>query len=291
MALLEVGAGKPYLLIQNALTAAGNGDHVRVDAPAAGFNYPEDLTIVNKRITLAGVGTTLLAPRIGITGTGGAAPALQVSGSGGVFLRNFRFSNVGAAAGIYIVELNVAEDWISGCLIDGDGNKDCLQAQFGDNCLLANGRNGVRPSCPGQTLSMHFTAVNHTAIGFSANTALGEFVGCLGYNCAGGAFHNGAFYLYSLNCVSDDLTASRIPQSSVLMTLAEIAFVNYALGDYRLLDTSAAFFQGMSQQALDFLGNRRVRDSGREPRVYAGAHDPWPATPTYLTGGSSIRVL
>jgi hypothetical protein len=290
MALLEVGAGKPYLLIQNALTAAGNGDHVRVDAPAAGFDYPEDLTVVNNRITLAGVGATLLAPRIGIVGTGAGNPALKVSGTGGVFLRNFRFSNVGATAGIFIVELNVAEDWISGCLIDGDGNKDCLQAQFGDNCLLANGRNGVTPSCPGQNLFLHFTAVNHTLIGIKGNANLGEFVGGLAYNCAGGGFVNGLAQ-YCLNCASDDITCNGLPQSSPLMPLADIAFVNYALGDFRLLPTSAAYFPGMSQQALDFLGNRRVRDSGREPRVYAGAHDPWPTTPTYLTGGSSIRVL
>ncbi len=148
--LFDVGAGYVYSTIQNAVNSSVDGGHVRVNPGAGGAtSYAEAVLINNKRIRLFG---GVANQGITIAGAGGgAAPALQVTGTGGVNVENFNFTNVGSAA-TYVVELNVDEDWISRCVIDGGGTARCAELQWGDHLLLKNGTVGVVASCAGSIL-------------------------------------------------------------------------------------------------------------------------------------------
>jgi hypothetical protein len=286
--LLEVGDGKPYSTAQAAINAGIDGVSVRLnEVLATGNAYPEAILVNNKRVRLFGkLGAVGAGPLISVTGAGGgASPALQVTGTGGVQVENLNFSNVGSAA-TYVVELNVAEDWITRCIIDGGGTARCLQAQFGDTVLLKNGTHGNTPSCPGQVLLANFTCVNMTTWGIGGNAVSGTFQNCLAYNCNAQGFTN-ALFQYCCTNFSDDVTAPG-PDSTSFMALADIGFVNYAGGDFRLLTTSLAYSPGIPPNRLDLLGNRRMR-RGPNNRIYGGCYEPFPAAPVFLTGGSSIR--
>ena len=285
MSLIEVGTGYPYASIQAAINAAPSGGNVRVNAGGAGNTYAEAVLINNKRIHLYG---GLDDQGVTIAGAGGgAAPALQVTGTGGVFLENFRFSNAGSAA-TYVVELNVAEDWASRCIIDGGGVARCIQGQFTDHLLLYNGTHGLVPSCPGQVFTIHCTCVDMSVQGIQGNANNLEAVACLGYNCNALAFVNGLTQFCAWN-FADDLTAPG-PLSRINMTLADIGFLNYAGGDYRLDINSQAYVQGISIMPVDIRAKRRLR-AGFAPRIYGGYWDPYPAAPSYLTGASQIRAM
>jgi hypothetical protein len=188
------------------------------------------------------------------------------------------------------VELNVAEDWISRCVVDGEakGSKG-LQAQFGDNVLILRCTNGVDPSCGGQTLFFHFTCVKCTVQGINSNAASGEFVGCLTADCNSLGLVNGAA-IYAHNNVCEDATALAFP-GGAQMSQADMAFADWAGNDFRLLPGSLAWFEGMSICPNELLGWRKARETFPRPRVYAGCYDPYPPQPSWLTGGSSIRNL
>lgn len=283
MPVLEVGTGHPYSTVQAAVTDAPDGGNVRVNAGGVGNAYAEAVVVNNKRVRLVG---SLADQGASITGAGGgAASALAVTGTGGVFVENLTFSNVGSA-GAYVVEMNVAEDWISRCVIDGGGTKTCLQFQFGDNCLLRNGTSGSAPSCPGQTLAYNFTVVNMSVNGLVGNATTGWYVACLAYNCNNLAYVNHNL-VYSTWLFSDDATATA-PGSIAGMSLADIAFADYAGGDFRLLPTSKAFAKGIPFTHLDLPGNRRAK-GGSDPRIFGGCHDPWPGAPTFATGSAQLR--
>ena len=281
--ICEVGTGFAYSTIQAAITACPNGGTVRANA-TAGNAYAEELSISNKRVRLYG---GLPEQGISVVGVAGANPALKVSGSGGVTLENLSFSNVGSAA-TYVVELNVAEDWISRCRIDGNGVMRCLQGQFGDNVLLKNGTHGLAPSCGGQVVIFHFSCVNMTTEGMRANATSGTFQGCLTYNCNSLGFIN-AGATYSAWNFSDDPTAPG-PRSWPGIPLADIAFLDYAGGNFLLSINTRAWVPGISPMALDLLGNRRLRD-GRACRITGGCHDPFPPAPDWLSGASQIRQV
>jgi len=285
--LLEVGDNKTYATIGTAISAAPDGGTVRANPKAATANvYPEAVTVNNKRITLIGSLVDTLKPRIQITGAGaGAAPAVLVTGTGGITLVNFEISNAGSTA-TYAVEGNVAEDWFHRLLITGGAGK-CLQGQFMTNLILANGVAGLDPSCQGQVVVIHCTAVNHTDYGFKGIASISEFQACLAYNCNGLGFQTGFYSYCGWNAADDYTPPGPLPRPG--MALADIAFVNYAGGDYRLLQTTKAWRNGCSPIDCDFLGNRRARLKGIDPLIVAGAHDPWPERPAYFTGVSSIR--
>jgi len=285
MALLEVGTGYPYTTVQAAVNAAPSGGTVRCNA-TGGNVYAEAVLVNNKRIRLVGGVNDLQA--ITIAGAGaGAAPALQVTGSGGVCVENLSFSNVGSAA-TYVVELNVAEDWISRCRIDGGGAKRCLEGQFGDNTLLFNGLRGVMPSCPGQVILQHFTCVNMTQQGLQGNVNNLDAKGCLAYNCNNLGYVNrlAAFCCWN---AGDDITPPGA-LSKTLVPLADISFINYGGGNFFLNPGSLVYVPGVDILPFDITGRRRLR-AGLDDRIYAGCYDPYPAAPAYLTGASAIRVL
>ena len=280
--LLEVGDGKPYSLVQAAINAGDSGTTVRVCAKAASANqYPEALTVNNKRITLEG---DLPECAIAITGAGsGAAQALFVTGTGGVTVRNLYFSNLGSSA-TYVVEGNIAEDWFHDSIIDGGNLAKCLQAQFLTNMTLINGLAALDASCPGQVVAIHITAYHHSLYGLKGNNPMAEFQACLAADCNALGFQGGLPQYCAWN-VSDDLTAPGVVSFIRGLPISQMKFTG---ADYRLLPTTAAWFPGISPLMTDRLANRRMR-RGPNARIVAGAFDPWPDSPRFLTGASSIR--
>lgn len=280
--LLEVGDGKPYSLIQAAINAGDSGSTVRACAKAASANtYPEALLVNNKRVTLEG---DLPECVIVVSGAGGgAAPALLVTGTGGVTVRNFYFSNVGSSA-TYVVEANVAEDWFHDSIVDGGNVAKCIQAQFMTNMTYLNGLAAVDASCGGQVIGIHCTAYHHSQYGFKGNTNLAMWQACLAADCNSLGFQSGLAQYCEWN-VGDDLTP---PGTQSVIRNLPIAAMAFTGADYRLLPTTLAWLPGISPLMTDRLANRRMR-RGPNARIVAGAFDPWPVAPSFLTGGSSIR--
>jgi len=289
MALLEVGTNKPYSTIQAAINDTAPSGHIRVNPGGVGNVYTEKLAIVSKRVRLSGSGVTAAGPQILVQSPDNVA-ALTVSGTGGVWCENLGFRTTLAAA-TYVCEGNVAEDWFSRCVVDGEakGSKG-LQAQFGDNNLIMRCTSGVEPSCGGQTLFYHFTCVKCTVRGIVSNANGGEFVGCLTADCNNAGFVNGNPQ-YCHNCVADDATPATFPGSIDSMALADIAFLDFAGNDFRLLTTTQAYFLGMAIVPYDLLGNRRTRETVPSPLVVAGCLDCLPAGPGFLSGSSQIRSM
>lgn len=285
MALLDVGTGYPYSTIQAAVNAAPSGGTVRANANG-GNSYPEAILINNKRIRLhGGVGNQGIAlPGAG----GGASPTVQVTGTGGVMIENFAISNVGSA-NAYVVQMNVAEDWITRCKVTTAG-KTCLYAQYVEECLLYGASRGLLPSCPGQVIARHVTCVNMSFAGLQGNTNNGDFKACLAYNCNTQPFLNGFAQYCAWNVAGDGYPGVSPGALSQIMTLADIGFVNYAGGDFSLGPNSRAFVPGVDFRRIDLLGERRLR-VGPNTRIYAGCYDPWPVAPSWATGGSSVRVI
>lgn len=283
MAVLDVGTGFPYSTISAAVNAAPSGGTVRPNANGGNI-YPEAVLINNKRIRLVG---GLDAQGITISGAGaGAAPAVQVTGTGGVIIENFKLRNIGST-NTYVVQCNVAEDWVSRCDIVTAG-KTCLYGQYGDNLMLHDSANGVAPSCPGQVIMRHCGAVNMTARGFIGNVNNGDCKACFTYNCVTQGFQNSFAQYCCWNFSSDGTAIGALSRQRVL--LSDFAFVNYAGGDFRLLPTSNIWVPGLAIIRTDLSGKRRLRN-GPDPRIYAGPNDPYPAAPSWLTGASSIRVI
>jgi hypothetical protein len=283
---LEVGTGFPFSTVQNAVNSALSGSTVRVNAGGVGNNYPEAILINNKRIRLFGaLNNPTTGPVIGLTGAGaGAAPALQVAGTGGVHLEGFRCSNVGSAAADVIRGL-VAQDWFSRLVVDGGGSKICLVGQYMDNLLLQNGTKGLVPSCLAQVIAQHVTVVNQSGWGLQGNAANGDFKGCLAYNCNGQAFLNALAQFCAWN-FSDDPTAPGA-DSTPSMSLAAIAFINYAGGNFFLQPTSLAYALGVDFLPTDVRARRRMRSG--PTRIYGGCFDPYPIPAAFLSGASQIR--
>ncbi len=284
MALLDVGTGFPYSTIQAAVNAAPSGGTVRAN-PNVGNVYPEAVLINNKRIRLVGGGDTPQAITISGAG-GGAAPAIQSTGTGGMIVENFKVSNVGSG-NANVIQCNVAEDWISRCEIFTAG-KRALLGQYADNLLIRDSSIGLQPSCPGQVIMRHVTVVNMTASGLSGNTNNGDFKACLAYNCNNQGFLN-SFAQYCCWNFSDDGTAAGA-LSLTRMQLADISFVNYAGGNFQLNPDSKCYVPGSAIIRTTLQGNRRMR-TGPNTRIYAGCYDPWPVAPSWATGGSSVRVI
>jgi hypothetical protein len=286
VALLDVGTGYAYSTLNAAITAAPSGGTVRGNSNV-GNAYPEAVLINNKRIRLVGGGG---AQSISITGAGaGAAPAVQVTGTGGVILENFKLTNVGSS-NAYVVQCNVAEDWVSRCDISTTG-KYCLYGQYADNLMLHDSLVGVTPSCPGQVIMRHCAAVNMVGgSGFNGNTNNGDFKACFTYNCNTLGFVN-PFAQYCCWNFSSDATASVGALSRNNVPLADFGFINYGGGDYRLDPAvSKLWLPGIEIIRTDLSGKRRLR-AGPYPRIYAGPNDPYPAAPVWITGTSSIRVI
>jgi hypothetical protein len=284
--LLEVGTSLPFSTVQNAINSASSGSTVRVNAGGILNNYAEALLVNNKRIRLLGaLNNPLTGPVIGLVGAGGgAAPTLQVTGTGGVHLEGFRCSNVGSASP-YVIQGLVAQDWFSRLIIDGGGAKTCLSGQYMENLLLQNGVKGLVPSCLAQVICQHVTVVNQTTWGLQANAANGDFKGCLAYNCNGQAFLNALAQFCAWN-FSDDPTAPGA-DSTPGMTLAGIAFINYAGGNFFLQPTSLAYALGVDFLPVDVRARRRMRSG--PTRIYGGCFDPYPLPAAFLSGASQIR--
>lgn len=284
MALLNVGTGYPYSTIQAAVNAAPSGGTVRANSNV-GNTYPEAVLINNKRIRLVGGGNAPLA--IAITGAGGgAAPTVQSAGTGGMILENFRLSNVGST-NANVVQCNVAEDWVSRCDISTPG-KRCLLGQYGDNLMLHDSAQGVAPSCPSQVIMRHVSAVNMTTHGLQGNVNNGDFKACLAYNCNNQEFLNGFAQYCCWNFSGGPVAPGALSLARVL--LAAFGFVNYGAGDYSLSLASQVYVPGVPILEVDIRGKRRLK-SGPYPRIYAGPYDPWPAAPSWMSGGSSVRVI
>jgi len=284
MDLLNVGTNQPYATIQAAITAAPHTGSVQVHAGGVLNSYAEDLLVNNKRVRLYGADD---APPISVTGTGGASPALLVAGTGGCYLENLRFSNAGTSA-TYIVQLNNNLDYISRCVIDGGGAVNCLLGQFGENLLIKNGLHGIDASCFGSMFFHHCTLVHQATYGMSPPGA-SEYISNLSVDCNNRGQENGSASLSFWN-MSDDASIFSLPGSIWNMLLADIDFVDYAGGDYRLKPTSKAFLPSISILPQDGLGQKRRR-TGDACKVFAGYHDPQSehAELSWLTGTSSIR--
>lgn len=283
MALLDVGTGYAYSTIQAAVTAAPSGGTVRANA-TPGNSYAEAVAIASKRIRLVG---GLDAQGITIAGAGGgAAPAVQVTGTGGVIIENFKLRNVGSS-NAYVVQCNVAEDWVSRCDIVTAG-KTCVYAQYVDNLMLHDSANGLSPSCPGQVIARHCAAINMTTRGFIGNTNNGDFKACFTYNAGPIGFQNSFAQYCCWNFSSDGTALGAL--SRILVPLAQFGFVNYAGGDYRLDLSSQLWVPGVAILRTDLSGRRRLR-SGPNVRIFAGPNDPYPPAPSWVTGGSSVRVI
>lgn len=283
-AYLTVGTGQPFATVQAAVNAAASGDTIGVGANP-GNVYPEAIAIANKYVHLLGLvddqGVSL--PGAG----GGAAPCVNVTGTGGVILENFTCSNNGSAHGDVLV-LNVYQHWVRRVRVDGTGGKNCFVAQYMENCIAYGGLNGFRASCPGQNILKHVSVVDMGGYGILANVGNGDLEGCLVYNCVGPCVTNAVPAISKWNSVSDGSNVGAASRQAI--SLAECSFVNYGAGDVRLTSDSALWFFGTSPLATDISGKRRLRFTPL-PRVYSGAFDPWPVAPAFMTGASAIRTL
>jgi hypothetical protein len=285
VAVLDVGTGFSYSTLSAAVTDAPSGGTVRGN-PNPGNVYNEAVLINNKRIRLFGGGDPGY-PSITIAGAGGgAAPAVQVTGTGGVMLESWKLTNVGSA-NAYVVQCNVAEDWVTRCDISTAG-KTCLYGQYGDNLMLHDAWYAVAPSCPGQVIMRYVAAVNMAAAGLQGNVNNGDFKACFAYNCNTQGFINSFPQYCSWNFSSDATAIGDMSRSNV--SLADFAFVNYGGGDFRLLPTTKIWVPGIPILNYDLSGKRRLR-AGPDPRIYAGPNNPYPFAPSWVTGGSSIRVI
>jgi len=288
MALLEAGDGTGFTLAQAAINAAQSGDTVRLLRKAATGNaYPEALVVDGKQIRLVGVEDPAYGgPVVSLPGAGaGVQPTLRVINNGGVHLENLLCSNARSAAPD-VLRGQVGQDRFSRLIVDGGGSKICLVGQYVDNCLLKNGTTGLSPSCPGQVMADHVTVVNMSVAGLVGNPSNGDFRACLAALCSGNGFANSNPTMCWCN-FSDDATAAG-GGSKHNMTLAEISFVD--LVGFLLAATSLAYQRGASRLPLELRGFRRERRSPQS-RVYGGCYDPFPFTPVYAAGTSSIRVL
>jgi hypothetical protein len=288
MALLQVGTNQPFTVIQNGINAAASGDHVKVMPGGVGNVYGESLGLTSKRIRLSGCGVdpTTGLPLIKVKSPN-TVGALVVSGTGGIFVENLSFEVTGIPAA-FTVELNVAQDWISRCVADGNGSGACLQAQFMDNCLLKNGTYAMRGSCLGQIIAHNMTAVNQSIAGLYGNGSSDEFVQCLTANCNNAGLF-GANIGYCQDCIGDDTTVL-MTIGGTLMDLTSIGFANYAGGDFRLAETSLAFVPGLGMTPMTLDGRRRAAETQpSQPRAYAGCYAPFPFSPLFLSGSSQVR--
>ena len=286
MALTEVGDGHLYSTLSVGITNTPDGGTVRANPVSGGTDYPEAVAVANKRIHLIGSNPN---QGISISGAGGgAAAAVLSSGNGKIIIENFTISNVGSAA-TYVVQLNVAEDWFRRLYIDGGGTKRCIEAQFGENTILFDGTHGLMPSCPGQVIMKHLTCVQMTTLGLQGNSNNLDAKGCLIYDCNAAGFVNAEDDFCWAN-FSDDITAPG-PASQRGLVLADYDFENLGAGDVRIGIDSIAWITGISPLPVDINGNRRFRETGVNPRLYGGAFDPYPASPSFVTGTSSIRSM
>jgi len=287
---LTTGTGQPYATIQAAVNAAQSGDTVGVGVNA-GNTYPEAILVAGKYLHLIGLveNQGIALPGAG----GGAAPCVNVTGTGGVILENFTCSNNGSAH-TDVLTLNVYQHWVRRVRVNGTGGKVCFRAQYVENSVAYGGLDGFRPSCPGQNILKHVTCVDMAGVGLLANVANGDFEACLVFNCVGACLTNAVATIGKWNSVSDGSAPGVGSRQGI--TLADCAFVNYGAGDVRLTALSALWFLGVSPLAVDLRGKRRLRlptpgQAGFEPRIYSGAFDPWPIPPAFMTGASAIRVV
>lgn len=285
MAYLKVGTGEAYATVQAAVNAAASGFTIGA-GPTAGNTYAEAILINNKYVHLVGLveNQGILLAGAG----GGAAPTVNVTGTGGVILENFTCSNVGSAHAD-VLTLNVFQHWVRRVRVNGTGGKVCFRAQFMENCMAYGGLDGFRPSCPGQNILKHVSVVDMTGLGIIANVLNGDLEACLVYNTALACITNALPAVCKWNFASDGSALGAEGRNYV--SLADCSFINYGAGDIRLAADSALWVPGISPLAVDITGKRRLRNTARSPRIYAGAHDPYPAGPVWLSGASGIRVI
>lgn len=280
MSLLTVGPTGTYPTVQAGVNAAVHGDTVGIQ----NGTYPEAIGWNNKFIALVGLGTAVL-----LTGAGaGAAPTILLTGTGGGHLENLTCSNVGST-NQYVLDLNVYQHWCRRVRVNGTGGKKCFHAQYLENCVAYNGLNGFVSSCLGENILRHVSVVNMTGQGIVCSAANGTVQACLVYNTVGGSVVNYNADVCAWNFVSDNIQvgiASKLNQA-----LADFAFTNLAGGDVSLLETSRAFFEGVTPVSIDFNGRRRRKFNTRTPRIYAGAYSAWPPAPQFATGNASVRSI
>lgn len=293
-AYLTVGTGQPYATIQAAVNDAVDGDTIGA-GPNVGNTYPEAITINNKYVHLIGL---LEDQGVSLPGAGGgAAPCVNVTGTGGCILENFTCSNNGSAH-TDVLTLNVYQHWVRRVKVVGTGGKVCLRAQYVENTLAYDGLDGFRPSCPGQNILKHVSIVDMTGLGIMANVNNGDLEACLVFNTVGACVTNAVAAVSKWNAVSDASAVGASSRQSV--TLGDCAFVNYAGNNFALTTASALWNLGVSPLATDIRGKRRYRlpplalqlaSFPSAPRVYSGAFDPYPGPLAFNSGASGIRTV
>jgi len=283
-AYLTTGTGAPYATVQAAVNAANSGDTIGVGANV-GNTYPEAILVNNKYLHLIGLvdNQGIALPGAG----GGAAPTINVTGTGGCIVENFICSNVGSAH-TDVLTLNVYQHWVRRVRVVGTGAKVCFRAQYMENCSAYAGLDGFRPSCPGQNILKHVTCVDMSGVGLLANVANGDFEACLVYNCVGACLTNAITTVGKWNSVSDGTAPGVASRQNIQLT--DCSFVNYAGGNLALTINSALWFEGVSPLATDIRGKRRLRFA-LQPRIYSGAFDPYPPPVAFMTGASAIRTV
>ena len=154
---------------------------------------------------------------------------------------------------------------------------------------MYNGLGGLQSSGAGRMYAKQITCVDMSVQGiFGAANRISVY-GCLTYNCNNAGYVGSTASVVAWN-FSDDLTAPG-PDSVTGLTLGQISFVNYGAGDLRLNPNSQAFITGLSTMSVDVRTHKRWRDRSPVPRIYGGAHSPYPVAPSFLTGASGIKVL
>ena len=261
-----------------AIAAAAHGDTIGIQDGT----YPESLGWAAGYLHLVGLGDAVF-----VTGTIFNVPTLAISGTGGGSLERLTFSNANSAHP-NVIMLNVYQHICRRVRVNGTGGKICFRAQYLENCIAYNGLTGFVASCPGENVLRHVTVVNMTGQGIVCNAANGSVQGCLVANTVGGSIVNYNTQTSLWNVTGDGILAGA---DGISLLVPDIAFTNLGAGDVSLTDQSRAWFDGVPQLPVDFTGKRRRRFNNLTPRIYAGAYDPWPPAPSYVTGGPSVRKV
>jgi hypothetical protein len=278
MSFIIVGPTGAFPTVQQGVNAAAHGDTIGVQDAT----YPEAISWNNKLLRIIGLGSAALLTGAG----GGAAPTINVTGTGGALLENLTCSNVGSAHSD-VLALNVYQHLCRRVRVNGTGGKICFRAQYLENCVAYNGLNGFVSSCLGENILRHVSVVNMTGQGIICNTANGTIQACLVYGTVGGSIINYNAQVCAWNAAADAILTD--PSSLNNVPLGNFAFTNLGAGDVSLTIASQVYFAGISPAVDDFTGKRRMRLDTLVPRIYAGAYDPYPAQPSWNTGVSAIR--
>lgn len=274
-AVLTVGAGKTHATINNAHTAASDGDQILCYA-TAGNTYAERCNFT-KAVYVAGM---VVDQGLKIQ----ASAWHRISNTLGVF-ENFFFECTVASSMVCITTTAgmlwkncIATGGLDGFKIQATTTMACL------NCLAyGNAAAGFYSYYADQNQLIHCTACKNGTYGFWGRVAdYGQARNLLAAGNSSGDYLN-MLATKCMHLVSADGSATGIAAETGFLTTD---FEDYANDDFRIRaavkDTTKARFLGLPILVEDYLAETRKR----EGVFYVGAHDPDPIIADYPDVGN-----